>query len=338
MLVSNENNVDRYVNQNYENIFRFISILCLAFIILPGFSLKKKEVLAAEHGIGGGDFFQETGSADDFGIFTTLRMNEFDIHAQTETAIPEPESLSKSMTLFCNSYTVQPGENISGLAIDFGLNQGTIVSVNKISNTRLLQIGKILKIPNQDGILHNVQKGETLKSIAAAYKADIEEIKTANELFSEKLRSGTDLFIPGAQLDWAKLQEINGDLFIWPVNGHITSYYGYRRDPFNASRRQFHSGIDIKGTTGTPIRAAMAGRVSMTGYDRILGNFVIINHHSGYRTVYGHMHVIRTKTGAYVGTGERIGDVGNTGSSTGPHLHFTVYKNGVTVNPRPLIR
>jgi len=82
----------------------------------------------------------------------------------------------------------------------------------------------------------------------------------------------------------------------------------------------------------------MAGRVSSVGYDDILGNYVVISHHSGYRTLYGHMSVIRTRTGAYVSVGERIGDVGSTGQSTGPHLHFTVYKNGVTVNPRSLMR
>jgi len=157
-------------------------------------------------------------------------------------------------------------------------------------------------------------------------------------LFSEKIVEGTDLFIPGARLDFAVLQEINGDLFIWPINGVITSPYGSRIDPFNSGRRQFHTGIDIRGGYGTPIRAAMAGRVSQVGYDNVLGNYVVITHHSGYRTLYGHMSVIRTRTGAYVALGERIGDVGSTGLSTGPHLHFTVYKNGVLVNPRPLIR
>jgi murein DD-endopeptidase MepM/ murein hydrolase activator NlpD len=88
---------------------------------------------------------------------------------------------------------------------------------------------------------------------------------------------------------------------------------------------------------GTPIKAAMSGRVSSTGYNDATGNFVVISHHSGYRTLYGHMSVIRVKSGAYVKTGERIGDVGSTGLSTGPHLHFTVYKNGVTVNPRALM-
>jgi len=82
----------------------------------------------------------------------------------------------------------------------------------------------------------------------------------------------------------------------------------------------------------------MSGRVSATGYDNSLGNYVVINHHSGYRTLYAHMSLVRVKSGAYVGTGERIGDVGSTGMSTGPHLHFTVFKNGITVNPRALMK
>jgi murein DD-endopeptidase MepM/ murein hydrolase activator NlpD len=82
----------------------------------------------------------------------------------------------------------------------------------------------------------------------------------------------------------------------------------------------------------------MSGRVISTGFDATLGNFVVITHHSGYRTLYAHMNVIRTRPGTYVRTGERIGDVGTTGLSTGPHLHFTVYKNGVTVNPRSLMK
>ena len=89
---------------------------------------------------------------------------------------------------------------------------------------------------------------------------------------------------------------------------------------------------------GSSVRAAMSGRVSAVGWDDTLGNYVVISHHSGYRTMYGHMSAVSVKSGAYVGTGERIGDVGSTGLSTGNHLHFTVYKNGVTVNPRALMK
>jgi len=316
-------------NQLNIYIFRLAAALCLILLINPGQYFNHKKPPAEGNGIGGGYLYEELISEGESGVLLTTASLD---------SVSEPETITKTRILLCDSYMVQSGDNISTLAINFGLNQDTIISVNKISYTRLLQAGKPLKIPNQDGVFHTVKNGENLSSIAQKYNANAEVIKTVNELFSDKVVTGTDLFIPGARLDWSKLQEINGDLFIWPVNGAISSFYGWRRDPFNRGHRQLHNGIDIKGSTGTPVRAAMAGRVSAVGYDNVFGNYVIISHHTGYRTLYGHMHIIRTRTGAYVAQGERIGDVGNTGQSTGSHLHFTVYKNGVTVNPRSLLR
>jgi len=315
-------------NQINTYIFRLAAALCLVLLINPGQYFNHKKPHTEGSGIGGGYLAEELISEEGSDVLLTT----------ASLAVSEPETITKTRILLCDSYMVQSGDNISTLATNFGLNQDTLISVNKITYSRGLQAGKPLKIPNQDGIFHTVKNGENLSAIAEKYKANIEIIKTVNELFSDKVVTGTELFIPGARLDWSKLQEINGDLFIWPVNGAITSYYGWRRDPFNRGHRQFHSGLDIKGSTGTPVRAAMSGRVSAVGYDNVFGNYVIISHHSGYRTLYGHMHVIRTRTGAYVAQGERIGDVGNTGQSTGSHLHFTVYKNGATVNPRALLR
>ena len=313
-----------------EDLFRLAAAFCLVLMLNPAQYFPKWE-RSEPHGIGGGYLSEDVPpeQEDDTDIMMTP--------ASLEAPI-EIESINKTRTLLYDSHTVKSGDNISNLAISLGLNQDTIISVNKISNTRLLQVGKVLKIPNQDGINHTVKTGENLSAIAERYKADSEAIQIANELFSDKVVTGTDLFIPGAKLDWAQLQEINGDLFIWPVRGTITSYYGWRRDPFNRSRRHFHNGIDIRGSTGTPVRSAMAGRVSAVGFDRVFGNYIVVNHNAGYRTLYGHLNVIRTRTGAYVAAGERIGDVGNTGQSTGSHLHFTVYKNGATVNPRALLR
>jgi len=316
-------------NQTNIYIFRLLAALYLVFLINPGQYFNYKKTPVEGNGIGGGYIAEELISEGESDVLITTASLD---------SVSEPETIAKTRILLYDSYMVQSGDNISTLATNFGLNQDTIISVNKITYTRLLQAGKPLKIANQDGIFHTVKNGENLSTIAEKYKASTETIKTVNELFSDKVVTGTELFIPGARLDWSKLQEINGDLFIWPVYGAITSYYGWRRDPFNRSRRHLHNGIDIKGNIGTPIRAAMAGRVSAIGYDSVFGNYVIISHHSGYRTLYGHMHVIRTKTGAYVSQGERIGDVGNTGQSTGPHLHFTVYKNGATINPRSLMR
>jgi murein DD-endopeptidase MepM/ murein hydrolase activator NlpD len=280
-----------------------------------------------EAGMGGMSYLESGG----------LETGEVSVELASFTGVPEPAEFSRPRMLLSASYRVKAGDTISDLAEHFGLNQDTLHSINEIKHARLIQIGQILKIPNQDGIIHRVKRGETLAAVAGLYQTDPEVIRTVNELISHELSAGTALFIPGARLDWADLQEINGDLFSWPLRGYITSPYGYRPSPFTGVR-QFHSGIDIGAAMGAPIRAAMSGRVSSVGYDDSYGNFVVISHHSGYRTFYAHLSVIRVKPGVYVGTGERIGDVGTSGRSTGPHLHFTVYKNGVTVNPRGLIK
>jgi len=254
------------------------------------------------------------------------------------SGIPEPEEYSRPHTLTYSFYTLEKGDLIGTIAAKAGLNEDTLISVNSIKNTRLMQIGQVIRIPNQDGIYYTVKTGDTLESIAEKNKTSVSGIAAANELFSDSIAPNDSIFIPGAKMDWVNRQEINGDLFIWPViGGHISSNYGYRPSPFTGVR-QFHSGLDIGVPMGTPIKAAMSGRVSQVGYDDSFGNYVVLSHHSGYRTLYGHMSVVRVKAGAFVGTGERIGDVGTTGLSTGPHVHFTVYKNGVTVNPRNLMK
>jgi murein DD-endopeptidase MepM/ murein hydrolase activator NlpD len=255
------------------------------------------------------------------------------------SGVQEPAEFSKPQTLLFSSYKAVKGDMLGPLAVGFGLNEDTLLSVNKIRNSRLIQIGQVLKVPNQDGILHTIKKDETIASIAEKYTVDPEAIKTANELFSDALEANSSIFIPGARLGWVEKQEINGDLFIWPLGayGYVTSRYGYRENPFGGPR-QFHSGLDIGAPMGYPIKAAMAGRIIAVGNNATFGNYVVISHHSGYRTLYGHMSLVRVKAGETVGAGTRIGDVGSTGLSTGPHLHFTVYKNGVTVNPSSLMK
>jgi murein DD-endopeptidase MepM/ murein hydrolase activator NlpD len=289
-------------------------------------SQQEKVSAAMQDGIGGGVYPDEA---------VLEGMDVADWSIETESLVLE--SISKPRILLYSTYSIQKNDIIGNLAEKFGLNEDTLISLNNIKNARLIQIGHVLRIPNQDGILYTVKKGDTLDTIAERYSSDAVAIRFVNELFTDEALPGTSIFIPGGRLDWMERQEINGDLFIWPVTGRITSPYGYREWPFGGGR-QFHTGIDIGAGTGTPVRAAMSGRVSAAGWDRVLGNYIIISHHSGYRTMYGHLSVIRVRTGSYVGTGERIGDVGSTGVSTGPHLHFTVYKNGALMNPRTLLK
>jgi murein DD-endopeptidase MepM/ murein hydrolase activator NlpD len=276
--------------------------------------------------------YQEEINAETEGIGGMVYSEKEMLENQLVQGVPEPEEFSIPQMLAFSSYTIQSGDMIGFIASNFGLNQDTLISVNGISNTRSIPVGKKLLIPNQDGIMYTIQNGETIEDISTKYEVPVAAIVSANELFSQRANTGTNLFIPGAKLDSTKLQEINGDLFVWPVRGRITSRYGYRRSPITGVRG-FHSGLDISANTGVPIRAPMAGRVISATWSDVFGNYVVLSHHSNYRTLYGHLSVIRTKPGAYVRLGEIIGEAGNTGQSTGSHLHFQVYKNGVTVNP-----
>ena len=264
------------------------------------------------------------------------------------TGVAEPEDLTQSQprTLLFSSYAVQKGDVLGEIAQKFGLSVSTLVSVNDIKNIRGILVGHVLKIPNQDGIFYSVKSGDTLTSIAENHKASIVEIKAANELFSDKINPNSALFIPGASITWQDTPVVyrpqaqiivSRNIFDWPLRGRITSNYGYRRSPFSRGY-SFHDGLDIAQSMGTPVVPAMAGRVESVGYDNVYGNFVIIRHTDGYKTLYGHLSSYEVRNGAYVDTSTIIGYVGSTGQSTGPHLHFTVYKDGSSINPRSVLK
>lgn len=119
---------------------------------------------------------------------------------------------------------------------------------------------------------------------------------------------------------------------IRPVKGWISSRFGYRKSPFTG-RRQFHRGLDIATHAGTPIIAPANGIVTFAGKKGLMGKMVTIEHGFGMVTRYGHTQKILKKKGDHVKRGEVIALVGNTGRSTGPHLHYEVRLNGVAINP-----
>ncbi|MBO5137041.1 MAG: M23 family metallopeptidase [Spirochaetaceae bacterium] len=257
---------------------------------------------------------------------------------QDYVVLEEDEDVSNT-GLFYKAYRVKEGDMIGYIAEQFNVTQDTIISVNNIRQSRLIQIGQYLKIPSMPGILYTVREdGEQLSSIAEKYEISLEKCVAVNNIQSDiSLREGTSLFLPDAELDWVTRQEINGDLFLRPLKGryYFSSYWGWRASPFTG-KRTFHGGIDMAANTGTPVYAALHGTVVAAGWDNTYGNFVRVKHHSGYTTLYAHLSKISVKKGASVGTETKLGEVGSTGLSTGPHLHFSVYKNGVSVNPQNL--
>jgi murein DD-endopeptidase MepM/ murein hydrolase activator NlpD len=120
---------------------------------------------------------------------------------------------------------------------------------------------------------------------------------------------------------------------ISPTRGWITSDFGYRNSPFTGTR-EYHRGLDIAGRPGTPIIAPADGRVRHVGDHRNLGKTVIIRHGYGVETVYSHLSTVSVKIGDPVKRGQEVAAMGNTGRSTGPHLHYQVQVNGAPVNPR----
>lgn len=119
----------------------------------------------------------------------------------------------------------------------------------------------------------------------------------------------------------------------WPTKGWVTSGFGRRRSPFTG-KSGLHQGLDIAARTGTPVQAAADGVVSRVATLADYGKIVVLDHGYGYQTYYAHNSKIFVKTGQRVKRGEKISAVGNTGRSTGSHLHYEVRLNGVPVNPR----
>lgn len=224
------------------------------------------------------------------------------------------------------------------------------------------------------GIYHPVTPGVTLYRISQAYGISISRLMEANKLpFPSAIRVGQKLFIPGAKavlkvepyvpLSPAERKSLERSLekpeqgaapdssgkprgntpaesppwtgqeldLTWPIQGKINSRYGPRG-------KNFHSGLDIASPQYQEVKAAMDGEVllardSGTGY----GKLVVLRHHRGLSTVYGHLNVIIAREGEAVRQGQPIGGVGSTGKSTGPHLHFELRERGRALDPLPLL-
>lgn len=123
---------------------------------------------------------------------------------------------------------------------------------------------------------------------------------------------------------------------IWPARGWVTSDFGTRLDPYTASRAM-HRGVDIANRAGTPIVSPADGVVVYAGYEGGYGKVIVVDHGFGVRTRYAHLAEIDAQLGERVKKGQQIGAIGNTGRSTGPHLHYEVRVNGVPENPRKFV-
>ena len=218
-------------------------------------------------------------------------------------------------------YIVREGDTLSQIAKMFDVSINTIVWANDIKAGKIRE-GQSLIILPISGIVHTVKSGDTVRAIALKYKADKDEILAYNGLSeNEPLAIGDKITIPDAEISTpvnsslSKFSSSGSGSFIRPTKGVKTQgLHGY-------------NGIDIGAPIGTPIIASREGSIIISktsGWNGGYGKYVVIKHKNGVQTLYAHMNTVNVVVGESVSEGEMIGTVGNTGKSTGPHLHFEV--------------
>jgi len=270
---------------------------------------------------------------NEFFSYNGFFWGEYDgVTIQPEDLTPVPKSNEKkTVRKEIITYIVQGGDTIWSISEKFDISVNTIKWANNLSNIDSIKPGQKLIILPVSGVLHNIKKGETLASIASFYKVDVAKIKEYNDV-SGGLRVGQQLIIPGARMSETVIANrssskiSSGSTKIYQstkIGWMIRPTYGVRSRGVSS----YHDGVDIANRIGTPVWAAAAGTVVYTGWYYGYGYTVIIQHPNGIQTLYGHLSAIYVGSGQSVSQGQQIGAMGNTGRSTGPHLHFEVRPN-----------
>lgn len=240
------------------------------------------------------------------------------VYISTQTSFKDQDLIS--------IYEVKDGDTIESIANIYNINKNTIIWANDLQNKKI-QIGQMLIIMPLDGVKYKIKKGDTIESIAKNHKADAGDLYSYNNINSNQdLVAGSEIFIPGGIMETSnKVVNKNSNssnnksqagYFIRPVIGGIKTQGIHGKNA-----------IDIGLVIGTSIRAAASGTViaaKSSGYNGGYGKMVIIKHNNGTQTLYAHMNSVSVTDGEYVEQGQNLGTSGNTGRSTGPHLHFEV--------------
>jgi murein DD-endopeptidase MepM/ murein hydrolase activator NlpD len=241
-------------------------------------------------------------------------------------------------------HEVKEGESLQDISKKYNISLESVKFANNLT-ANTVTAGQILKIPPVEGTLHTVGAGDTLEKLSKRYNVPVQTIVDFNYIDSPYILSeGQVLTIPDAQRPETKkyyagstVYDLSsygvipyaGDVaqagegkFIWPLSGVLTQFFG-----------RYHPGLDIANRTGDII-ATDKGIVIRSGWwEGGYGNAVQVDHGNGYVTTYAHMSSIAVSVGDEVDRGQKLGVVGSTGRSTGPHLHFTIQLEGKYLDP-----
>jgi LysM repeat protein len=255
---------------------------------------------------------------------------------------------------------VQPGDSLWSLARTHGSTVDALAMANGLTTGSTLRVGLALTVPGRFAAVDattgapaanvggpaptqvRVMPGDNLWKIARQHNTTIAAIMSLNGLTSDRLTVGEVLrVLPGPDLGLAS--SLSGsaafvpdgsDAMVWPLVGQITSRFGWRRLSIGGSN--MHTGLDIDGRTGDPIRSATAGVVVFSGWRSGFGNLVVVEN-GDTEYWYAHASTLIASVGDRVAPGAVIARVGSTGIATGPHLHFEIRVDGTPIDPLPIL-
>lgn len=230
-------------------------------------------------------------------------------------------------------YVVHEGDSLSSIAKMFDISVNTIVWANNMSRGQILKIGETLVILPVTGIQHTIKKGDTLSNLAKKYGSDVDEILSFNGIEEGALVVGEVLIIPDGEM--VAVQPTTRPASSKLGGTTVTVASGYYRAPLANYRRtqgvHGHNGVDLGAHLGAPILSAASGDVIIArsgcvsrGCNGGYGNYVVVKHDNGTQTLYAHLLSVTVSVGDRLVQGQQLGTLGNTGRSTGPHLHFEI--------------
>ncbi len=229
-------------------------------------------------------------------------------------------------------YTVQEGDSLSEIAEEHGVSMNTILWANDIRDASTIRIGGELIILPVSGVRHMVKSGDNLSSIAKKYGSDAEDIALYNGMeVGDMLKIGIEVIIPdGAFPSSTGTKKASSSAKTSSGSTKSSSSSGTFGNPLPGApitqATHGYNAVDLDGETGDPIYASAGGKVIVakgSGWNGGYGSYVVIDHGGGVQTLYAHMSSLEVSGGS-IGKGEVVGYVGNTGKSTGSHLHFEV--------------
>lgn len=252
-------------------------------------------------------------------------------------------SLYVNSSYLCYRYLSHCNEQLKTKAVYIKDEVKRINSLVQKVSTLERSLISMLEMGDRHAIITSSEKGRGgLNSddnigLSRVIRSDIEELREEDIYSSfielrDKVKSQIDKYEKIS--DYIKKQK---DIYEatpngYPTNGSISSPFGYRNDPFSGEH-EFHTGVDIANQAGTPAYATANGVVALEGHHAKLGNFIVLEHGYAFTTVYGHNKKNLVKCGDYIRRGQIIAYMGQTGSTTGPHVHYEVWKNKRPVNP-----